>query len=249
MRSDKNIIKVNIIMWSGEDTMDKVYFNYAPLTLMILGMGFGIAGYIINFYIPYSIAKLIWFLVTIIFAALGLRSGEIVRSLYYNLHNDVLTGLRNRRFFYLTLSREMKSVINKKPMTMLMVDIDNFKSINDTYGHIVGDKVLKDMAYIFKDNTRDSDTVVRWGGEEFSIILPNTDSIVATRIAERIRSSVECYEFSCENTSFKATVSIGTVTINEIMHAENFINFADQALYKAKEKKNLVVQYEKVCYK
>ena len=230
--------------------MDRVYFSHAPLTLMILGMGFGIAGYIINFYIPYSIAKLVWFLVTILFAALGLRSGEIVRNLYYNLYNDVLTGLRNRRFFYLTLSCEMKSVVNnKKPITMLMIDIDNFKSVNDTHGHIVGDKVLKDMAYIFKDNTRYSDTVVRWGGEEFSIILPSTDSIVATRIAERIRSSVECYEFVYGNTSLKATVSIGTVTINEIMHEENFINFADQALYKAKEKKNLVVQYEKLCYK
>lgn len=227
--------------------MDRVYFNYAPLTLMILGTGVGISGYIINSYIPYSVAKLVWFLVTILFAALGLRSGEIVRNLYYNLYNDVLTGLRNRRFFYLNLSGEMKNIVNnKKSITLLMIDIDNFKSVNDTYGHIVGDKVLKDMACIFKDNTRGSDTVVRWGGEEFAIILPNTDNIMGTRIAERIRSSVECYGFSYRDTSFKATVSIGTVTINETMHEENFVNFADQALYKAKEKKNLVVQYEKL---
>lgn len=227
--------------------MGRVHFNHAPLMLMVLGMGFGIAGYTINFYIPYSMAKLVWFLVTILFSVIGLKSGEIVRNLYYNLHNDVLTGLRNRRFFYLKLSYELKNVINnKKPITMLMIDIDNFKSINDTHGHIVGDKVLKDMAYIFKDNTRDSDTVVRWGGEEFSIILPNTDNTAARRIAERIRRNVECYEFDYGTTLLKATVSIGTVTINETMHAESFINFADQALYKAKEKKNLVVQYEQL---
>jgi diguanylate cyclase (GGDEF)-like protein len=230
-----------------EDTMGKVYLNYAPLTLMILGMGVGVTGYIINFYIPYSVARLLWFLATILFAALGLRSGEIVRSLYHNLYNDVLTGLRNRRFFYLNLSHEMKSNVEyNKPITLLMIDIDNFKSINDTYGHIVGDKVLKDMACIFKDNARESDTVVRWGGEEFSIILPNTDSIMATRIAERIRKKIESYEFSYGYTSFKATVSIGTVTINNTMHAEKIIDFADKALYKAKEKKNLVVQYEKI---
>ena len=225
--------------------MDRVYLNYAPLTLMILGMGFGIAGYIINFYIPYSIAKLVWFLVTILFAALGLRSGEIVRNLYYNLHNDVLTGLKNRRFFYLKFSCEMKSIVNnKKPITLLIIDIDNFKLVNDIYGHIVGDEVLKEMANIFKSVLRSSDTAVRWGGEEFLIILPNTDNIMAARIAERIRNSVECYNFSYGDTSLKATVSIGTVTTYETVHAENFVNLADQALYKAKEKKNLVVQYE-----
>ncbi|KZL92163.1 GGDEF domain-containing protein [Clostridium magnum] len=229
--------------------MNKTYLNYAPLTLMVLGMGVGIAGYIIDFYIPYSVAKLLWFLATILFAALGLRSGEIVRNLYYNLYNDVLTGLRNRRFFYLNLSYEMKNNVNsKKPITLLMIDIDNFKSINDTYGHIVGDKVLKDMAYIFKDNTRASDTVVRWGGEEFSIILSNTDTIMAAKIAERIRKSIESYRFSYGCTSFKATVSIGTVTINKAMHPENLIDFADKALYKAKEKKNLVIRYEELIY-
>jgi diguanylate cyclase (GGDEF) domain len=234
----------NVMM---EGIMDKVYLNYAPLTLMILGMGFGIAGYIINFYIPYSVAKLLWSLATILFAVLGLRSGEIVKSLYYNLYNDVLTGLRNRRFFYLNLSDEMKNNVNiKKPITLLMIDIDNFKSINDNYGHIVGDKVLKDMAWIFKENTRASDTVVRWGGEEFSIILPNTDTIMATKIAERIRRNIEAYKFSSGCTAFKATVSIGTVTINKAMHPESLIDFADKALYKAKEKKNLVVKYEEI---
>ena len=94
------------------------------------------------------------------------------------------------------------------------------------------------MACIFKDNTRECDTVVRWGGEEFSIILPNTDSIMAGRIAERIRRNIESYEFSYGYTSFKTTVSIGTVTINKTIHEEKLVDFADKALYKAKEKKN-----------
>lgn len=230
--------------------MDRVYFNYAPLTLMILGMGIGVTGYIINFYISYSTAKLVWFLVTILFAALGLRSGEIVRNLYYNLYNDVLTGLRNRRFFYLKLSCDMKNIVNnKKPITLLMIDIDNFKSVNDTFGHIMGDYVLKDMANIFNNSTRASDTVVRWGGEEFSIILPNTDNSMAIKIAERIRKNVEDYDFKYGTTSLKATVSIGIVTISKNVHVESFINLADQALYKAKEKKNLVVHYDEVFLK
>lgn len=125
----------------------------------------------------------------------------------------------------------------KLPLSFALIDVDNFKTINDTYGHLEGDKVLVELAGVFKTQARSGDTVVRWGGEEFAMILPETDKNGVLAFAERIRTLVELSNSRC-----KITISIGITTVCCQSHdAEKIMSIADRALYKAKEKKNMVV--------
>lgn len=112
------------------------------------------------------------------------------------------------------------------------------KKINDTYGHPEGDKILVELAEIFKTQSRSGDTIVRWGGEEFAMILPETDKSGALAFAERVRALVERSSSRC-----KITVCIGITSIYQEhdADAEKIMSIADRALYKAKEKKNTIV--------
>jgi len=153
---------------------------------------------------------------------------------------DFLTNLYNKRTIIKFLEKEIEfSKKNKVTFSILMLDIDHFKKINDTYGHLMGDKVLKKLANILKQNVREKDLVGRYGGEEFLIVLPNTSKSRAKDIAERIRKSVEKTLFP-EN--IRITISIG---VTEYLFKDNIstlIERADQALYKAKkEGRNRVV--------
>lgn len=227
--------------------MKNKYIQYAPIIFAAFGMSFAIAGYFINFYLPSNIATLVWLILMITFLILGLKFGKLIRSLYIDFHKDSLTGLKNRMFFYFKLDYIMERISNApEPLTLIMIDIDNFKYINDTFGHVNGDKVLKNMAEIFKANVRKYDILARWGGEEFTILLPGTDVSKATLIAERIRESIEKHEFKINNTSLNITVSMGVYTTTKKMAVNDFVEHADQALYKAKERKNQVVSYEQI---
>jgi len=114
-----------------------------------------------------------------------------------------------------------------------MFDIDHFKAINDTYGHSVGDYVLQTLAQIAKENLREIDYLVRWGGEEFIIIAPETDLGRAKALAERIRTAIENYRF---DQAGKITISFGVTWFKESDTEDTFIRRADDAMYKAKEK-------------
>jgi diguanylate cyclase (GGDEF)-like protein len=141
---------------------------------------------------------------------------------------DHLTGLANRRFMDIVLKRNFaKAVRFKRPLSLIMLDIDHFKKYNDTYGHSEGDKVLVDVAKVLIKETREIDLVVRYGGEEFLVLLPETDMEGALDVAERIRQTVE--------TSTKVTVSLGITAYHEKMHQNEIIIKADKALYKAKQ--------------
>lgn len=153
---------------------------------------------------------------------------------------DPLTRVSNRRGFENRLRAEWGSAIREqKPISILMMDIDKFKTYNDTYGHQQGDTALKSFAQASATSlSRSTDFIARWGGEEFIILLPNTNREGAAEVAERVRKNVEDTVILTENASVtKITVSIG---INIMLPAtgdtiENFIEAADQALYKAKE--------------
>lgn len=127
------------------------------------------------------------------------------------------------------------SVLNC-PLSLAIIDIDNFKTNNDTYGHLEGDKVLVELAAIFKTHARSGDTVIRWGGEEFAMILSETDKNRALAFAERIRVLVECSDWR-----YKITVCLGITRVYQEQDAEQIMSVADRALYKAKENKNMVV--------
>jgi diguanylate cyclase (GGDEF)-like protein len=133
-----------------------------------------------------------------------------------------------------------------------MIDIDHFKKFNDTYGHQTGDKILLEIAKIMKGNIREEDKAFRYGGEEFSVFLPDIDDRAAKIFAERLRKKIEKYSFkSIKNDSLKITISIGICSFNteresgKIKDVEALIFGADTALYKAKrEGRNRVCVYE-----
>jgi len=155
---------------------------------------------------------------------------------------DNLTGVNNRRFFDQRLLEETARVKRSgAPMSCLFVDADNFKSINDTHGHQIGDHVLRYIARIIRDQVRAIDIVARYGGEEFTVILPQSPQSKALEIAERIRHKIANYAFSYEDVSINLTASIGISTLlpqqctgePEVI-ARKFVEQADQALYAAK---------------
>ena len=150
---------------------------------------------------------------------------------------DELTGLLNKREFERLLDEELnRSLRYGQPMSMLMIDLDHFKSVNDQYGHPVGDKVLQIFAAFVIKQLRPSDHGVRFGGEELAIILPQTDQNNAELVAERIRTAIERNPVHIDNqTQIKLTVSIGVATCPlDSNRADLLISASDQALYAAK---------------
>ena len=161
---------------------------------------------------------------------------------------DGLTGLYNRRFLQDHSDQIIASTLRrKKQISLLMCDMDYFKQVNDKFGHDVGDNVLKDTSHIFKKCIRDSDIVIRFGGEEFLILLIDTEVGYGLTVAEKIRAAVEEFNFKTNDGILKKTISIG---ISDFPHdTDGFwqaIKFADVALYKAKENgRNRCVQFNK----
>ncbi|OHE56411.1 MAG: hypothetical protein A2Z47_12155 [Thermodesulfovibrio sp. RBG_19FT_COMBO_42_12] len=150
---------------------------------------------------------------------------------------DSLTELFNRRHFGNTIEKEFNRTIRyQSPTSCLMIDIDYFKKINDEYGHRAGDLVLKEIAKIIKSCIREIDTVARWGGEEFIVLLPETKQEDALQSAKRILEAISNHQFS--GIPGKITVSIGLASVPEasIDTADKLIHTSDLALYEAKDK-------------
>ena len=163
---------------------------------------------------------------------------------------DGLTELYNHRYFQESLKKQVEiSKRYEQPFSLLILDIDFFKKVNDTYGHQAGDAVLKQVAQILKKNARNTDVICRYGGEEMGIILPNTIAQEALNLAKRINSAVEEYNFILDtNKSGKVTVSVGVATFPENAdNAKDLIEFADKGLYYAKEHgRNQVVKMDTI---
>ncbi len=154
---------------------------------------------------------------------------------------DRLTGVFNRHMLDGEMERELaRSVRYDSPFSVIILDIDHFKKVNDTYGHHVGDTVLVAISSLLAGNVRETDVVGRWGGEEFLIICPETKIEGATRLAEKLRKKVE--ELRCESVKDSVTASFGVARIVKGESSEELIRRADRALYKAKEiSRNCVV--------
>lgn len=150
---------------------------------------------------------------------------------------DGLTGVYNHRTFQERLSQEIARADRySRPLSVLMIDVDHFKVYNDTYGHPQGDIVLQDLARLLQEMSRTSDTIARWGGEEFAIILPETDSVGAQKIGQRLCEQVERYPFPGQNLmpGGTLTISIGVATYAAASSKEALLQGADTALYTAK---------------
>lgn len=148
---------------------------------------------------------------------------------------DALTGLYNRRHFNAELEREfMRSKRYGGNLCIAIIDIDFFKKINDTYGHLCGDYVLKEVAYLILGNFRKTDMVFRYGGEEFVVLMTETSLENSLIPLERLRKTIENNNFIFKGEKIKVTISIGTET-NHTESTEEFLNNADKALYQAKQ--------------
>ncbi len=149
---------------------------------------------------------------------------------------DGLTGLYVQRYYKERARDEVfRALEHKLPLCLMMIDVDNFKSYNDRYGHLVGDRVLKVVAQVLKETVRTVDLVARYGGEEFSVLLLKTPWIGAQTVAERIRQKVSEQIILAAQQSTNVTVSIGVAELNpSFKDVETFIDSADQALYQAK---------------
>lgn len=147
---------------------------------------------------------------------------------------DSLTGLYNRRNFDSNLEREfIRAKRYKSELCIAIIDIDFFKKINDSYGHLCGDFILKEVAYLISENFRKTDMVFRFGGEEFVVILPETPISQVSIPLERLRQTVEQNNFSYNGNKLKVTISIGAA-LNNAETTEEFLDNADKALYEAK---------------
>lgn len=158
-------------------------------------------------------------------------------EIYRLMTTDGLTQLMNRRAFEDTLSREMaRAIRHNRPLALAMLDVDRFKHINDVYGHLAGDAVLRQLGTLLRANLRRNDVAGRLGGEEFGIILPEIDLAGAAAVAEKVRRLVESHTFEFDGTRLPVTVSIG-VAAREPYETEllELIRRADELLYQAKQ--------------
>lgn len=170
----------------------------------------------------------------------ALENSQSFETTLTQAHTDPLTLLWNYGYFQYRLDEEIaKTNSSLLPLSLMMIDIDDFKKFNDNYGHIRGDEALRRISQIFKENCRKIDILCRYGGEEFSLILPANNKKEATLLAERIRKSVEAKKIL----NHKFTISIGIASYPEnSSNKKTLIQKADQALYAAKrEGKNRVV--------
>ncbi len=151
---------------------------------------------------------------------------------------DYLTGLYNHRYLQERIEEELNLSIRKQlPVSVIMVDIDHFKKVNDDHGHLFGDQVLRDVAEILKKSTRACDTVARYGGEEFLVLLPATELEGALMIAERALDQIRNWKFDNEGALVPITASFGVAGFvpNAIGRREGLVAEADRAMYRAKE--------------
>jgi diguanylate cyclase len=149
---------------------------------------------------------------------------------------DFLTQVANRASFDRAITDMVNDFYRRNyPFALLMIDIDKFKNINDTYGHQAGDYVLKELARLLKSQLRARDVIARYGGEEFAILLPGVSFSQAIRIAERLRRSVEKHLFKYNDQTIPVTISVGVAMMREGLDETALIERADKALYLAKK--------------
>ncbi len=169
--------------------------------------------------------------------ALCLKNARRFQQVCRYAESDSLTGVYNRRHFEQTLNQEVERHRRyKQDISLIMLDVDHFKKINDTWGHQAGDTVLRGIAETIVDAVRQTDYCARYGGEEFVILLPHTNRDSALLLADRLRQNIEKRQFSCGGKGFSVTASLGVACLvpQDLMQAAHLTREADMALYLAK---------------
>jgi len=174
---------------------------------------------------------------TLLRLSLSDETEESFRRLYESSIRDGLTGVHNRKYLDERLQAEYSFASRHgTPLSLIMLDLDHFKLVNDTHGHQTGDHVLRNVSAVLQSSIRAEDTVARYGGEEFAILVPGVDLEHASAMAERIRSIVAGMTVYCDDEAIQITVSAGIATHNPKPYdsSEEFVAAADRALYEAK---------------
>ncbi len=182
-------------------------------------------------------------------AAIAVENAQLFEERQHQARLDMTTGIYNRRGLSELGYREIdRSLRFNRPLGVIFLDIDHFKMVNDTYGHPVGDQVLKELAQRLRSNLRSIDILSRYGGEEFVILLPETNTEGALDVAERIRKTVEEKPFSPNNLSLWITISQGVTIMNkDNCSLKELIQQADEAAYQSKDAgRNLVTLYDQI---
>ncbi len=162
---------------------------------------------------------------------------RVNRQLFQEATTDSLTGLLNRRKMLDFIEYEHERTDRSQQVySLIMSDIDFFKKINDTHGHDCGDLVLREISQVFLSQVRKQDQIARWGGEEFLLLLPDTEEKGAFTLAEKIRKTIEAHTFSCPAVDLNITMTFGITTRNGEADSEGLIKQADIALYTGKER-------------
>lgn len=207
------------------------------LAIILAGLFLGLSGYYLDVIVRIGFDEVLWLAVAGIFIAGGLAAGGLIQRYKRYSYTDFLTGLYNSRYLYICLEAEITgSRVKGMPLCLALIDVDDFKSINDQFGHVTGDEMLFQIADILQNHVRASDVVARYGGDEFAIIFPRTSLTVAYQVMENIRHHVETV-YSC---SGGLTLSAGVVLLQPGQDNKTFLIQADQALYRAKKRKNTV---------
>ncbi len=169
-------------------------------------------------------------------------SGNVIENLYYEeIHRmaimDGLTNLFNKRYFLETLVKEAARARRyHRPLSLIMIDLDHFKQVNDTYGHLAGDHILKELGELLRSRIRREEIVVRYGGEELAILLPETAKDGAAEVADQMRQRIESHTFSFAGKKITITISAGVAELIETNYDFNgFVDVADERLYAAKK--------------
>ena len=159
------------------------------------------------------------------------------KKLYEQATKDALTGVHNKKYFVDHLKTEFAYAYrHHEPLSLILLDIDYFKKVNDTYGHVAGDIILKEMATVVNETLRQEDLFARYGGEEFAVVLKNTDLAHAVLIAERLRGMVAAHEYYVDDQKIPVTISLGVSTLIGQNHLKPIflVQEADHRLYEAK---------------
>ena len=165
-----------------------------------------------------------------------LRNALLYRKVLRAAHTDPLTQVNNRVAMDDCIRRECELAKRQKtPLSLMLIDIDHFKSFNDRYGHAHGDRILQSVAKTIRETVRVSDIIFRYGGEEFVIVLSNTDIKGAELLAERIRQAIETTRLDIESRSIRVTASLGVTTLDAEISAFDLLVNADRAMYQAKQ--------------
>ena len=175
------------------------------------------------------------------FSMLWMINARLVKSIRDLSRRDPLTQLYNRHALERRLPKLMSKVSKLHPLSIIMTDIDNFKTINDKHGHLAGDEAIKQVAKIIKAQTRNAYSAYRFGGDEILIILPKTSAKTASKLAELLRVTISACDFA-NNTKLQLTSSFGVACLQDGESWEQLVSRADQALYQAKQQgRNTVV--------